>query len=109
MQVLWEHGPSFVKDIMPHLEPGTAYTTVSTMVRILTQKGFAGHEAFGKAHRYFPTVSKEAYRKNMFSDFFRKYFDGSYQQLASFFASENDLNEEELLQYLEELKQNPPL
>lgn len=109
MQVLWERGPCFVKEIIPHL-PGkqTAYTTASTLIRILEQKGFVDHEAFGKAHRYFPLVSKKDYRKNLFSNYFQKYFDGSYEQLASFFAKEEKLDEAELQAFLEELNKQKP-
>lgn len=109
MQVLWDQGPCFVKDLIPHL-PGkkTAYTTASTMIRILEQKGFVDHEAFGKAHRYFPLVTKNAYRKNLFTDFFHKYFDGSYEQLASFFAKEEKLDEAELQAFLAELNKQKP-
>lgn len=104
MQVLWDQGPCFVKEIIPHLkEKNTAYTTISTLVRILEQKGFVDHEAFGKTHRYFPLVSKKDYRKNLFTDYFQKYFDGSYQQLASFFAKEEKLDEAELQAFLEAL------
>ena len=96
MQVLWQQGPSFVKDLLPHLAPGTAYTTVSTIVLILEEKGFVAHQSFGKAHRYEPLVTKQQYRKFRFREFFQQYFDGSHTQLASFFTRERALNEEEL-------------
>ena len=57
MQVLWEQGPSFVREVIPALSnPKAAYNTVSTIVRILEQKGFVGHKAFGKAHQYYPLI-----------------------------------------------------
>ena len=61
MQVLWDLGKGFVKDIIDKLpEPRPAYNTVSTIVRILQDKGFVGHETFGKSHCYYPLVAKEA-------------------------------------------------
>lgn len=105
MQVLWRRGASFVKEIIPDLpNPKTAYNTVSTIVRILEDKGFVAHETFGRAHRYYPLVAKTHYRKQVFKELFSKYFDGSYQQLASFFTKEEDLDEQELQQFLEELE-----
>ena len=36
-------------------------TTVSTIVRILEEKGFVDHDAFGRSHRYHARVSKATY------------------------------------------------
>lgn len=104
MQVLWKQGPSFVKEILPHLPEKAAYTTISTIVRILEEKGFVTHQSFGKAHRYEPLITKQQYRKQRFKDFFQQYFDGSHTQLASFFAKEKALEEDELRQFLDELQ-----
>ena len=49
MQILWDLKKGFVKDILERLpDPKPAYNTVSTIVRILQEKGFVGHETFGK-------------------------------------------------------------
>ena len=62
MQVLWTLEKAFVKDIIEELpEPKPAYNTVSTIVRILQEKGFVSHKAYGKSHEYFPIISKEQY------------------------------------------------
>ncbi len=43
MQALWELGPCFVKDLVAAMpEPRPAYTTVSTIIRILEEKGHVG-------------------------------------------------------------------
>ena len=48
MQIFWERGPMFVKDIVPlYDEPKPHFNTISTMVRTLESKGFLDHEAFG--------------------------------------------------------------
>lgn len=105
MQVLWELDSAFVKDIIQQLpEPKPAYNTVSTIVRILQEKGSVGHEAHGKSHKYHPLVSKEAYTKSFMKGFVKKYFSGSYQQMVSFFTKQDDLSLQELEQLLKELK-----
>jgi predicted transcriptional regulator len=49
--VLWQIEKGFVKDILDYLpEPKPAYNTVSTIVRILQEKGFVSHKAYGKSH-----------------------------------------------------------
>ena len=105
MQVLWQLDSAFVKEVIEHLpEPKPAYNTVSTIVRILQEKGFVGHETHGKSHKYYPVVSKEAYTKSFMKGFVKKYFSGSYQQMVSFFTKQDDLSLKELEQLLNELK-----
>lgn len=46
MQVLWQLERGFVKDVLDQLPtPKPAYNTVSTIIRILEQKGFVDHKA----------------------------------------------------------------
>lgn len=105
MQVLWELDSAFVNDIISQLpEPKPAYNTVSTIVRILQQKGFVGHEIHGRFHKYHPLISKEAYTKLFMKGFVKRYFSGSYRQMVSFFTEEDKLSLHELEQLLQELK-----
>ncbi|MCG8319887.1 MAG: BlaI/MecI/CopY family transcriptional regulator [Cytophagales bacterium] len=105
MQVLWELDAAFVKDIITQLpEPKPAYNTVSTIVRILQQKGFVGHEIHGKSHKYHPLITKESYTRSFMKGFVKRYFSGSYQQMISFFTKEDDLSLKELEQLLHKLK-----
>ncbi len=97
MQILWEIKKGFVKDIMEKLpEPKPAYNTVSTIVRILEKKGFAGHNAYGKTHEYFPLMSKKEYTMQFMKNFVRNYFGNSYKSMVSFFAEEDKLSINEL-------------
>ncbi|HWK55957.1 MAG TPA: BlaI/MecI/CopY family transcriptional regulator [Parapedobacter sp.] len=108
MQELWNLDKAFVKEIIDRLPvPKPAYNTVSTIVRILETKGFVGHEAFGKSHRYYPLVSKEEYRTFATGKLLHGYFDNSARNMLSFFLEEQklDLNDaDELLKLLESAK-----
>jgi predicted transcriptional regulator len=105
MHVLWKLEAAFVKDIIDQLpEPKPAYTTVSTIVRILQQKGFIGYETQGKFHKYHPLIKKDAYTRSFMKGFVKKYFSGSYQEMVSFFTKEDNLSLQELEQLLNELK-----
>ncbi|MFM7852451.1 MAG: BlaI/MecI/CopY family transcriptional regulator, partial [Flammeovirgaceae bacterium] len=112
MQVLWKLKKAFVKDIVEQLPaPKPAYNTVSTIVRILEKKGFVGYTAYGKTHEYFPLVPKEKYTHFYLNNLVKGYFGGSFQNLVSFFASENkmDIRDiDQLLKQLEELKNKKP-
>ena len=54
MQILWDRESAFVNDILAELpDPKPAYNTVSTIVRILEQKGYLAHKAYGRSHEYY--------------------------------------------------------
>lgn len=108
MQILWELDKAFVKDILQKMpEPRPAYSTVSTIIRILESKGFVAHEAFGPTHRYYPVVKKDKYSYFTTKNIINKYFDGSMQKMLSFFVDkkEIDISEmEEIIKLLEKIK-----
>lgn len=107
MHILWQLEKGFVKDIIEHLpEPKPAYNTVSTIVRILETKGFVDHKAYGKTHEYFPLVSKERYTKFYLNNMISGYFNGSFQNLVSFFAKENKMNTGDIEKLLKEMKKD---
>ena len=97
MQILWEIKKGMVHDVLEKFpDPKPAYNTVSTIIRILEQKGFVSHKAYGRTHEYFPVISKTAYTKSSFRGFMTNYFGNSYKSLASFFATEGKLSLREL-------------
>lgn len=98
MQVLWELGKGFVKDVIEKLPAKNkpAYNTISTIIRILERKGFIGHTDYGKTYEYYPLISKQEYTKHFMGAFMKGYFSNSYNHLVSFFTIENNLSLEEL-------------
>ena len=107
MQLLWEQEKAFVKDIVeqiPHPKP--AYNTVSTIIRILEKKGFVGYTAYGKTHEYFPLVSRKDYTKTYMKNFMRNYFSGSFQEMVSFFAKEDNMSLADLDELVEDVKRD---
>jgi predicted transcriptional regulator len=97
MQVLWKLKRGFVKDILEHFEePKPAYNTVSTIVRILQDKGFVDHKAYGRTHEYFPLVSKNDYSKMHLNTFVKDYFADSFGKMVSFFAKEKSISVREM-------------
>ncbi|HNX87029.1 MAG TPA: BlaI/MecI/CopY family transcriptional regulator [Bacteroidales bacterium] len=102
MQALWKIEKGMVHDILDHFpEPKPAYNTVSTITRILEQKGFVGHKAYGRTHEYYPLISRVEYTRGYLSNFLQNYFGNSFHSLASFFARE----EKPSLAELEEIRE----
>ena len=107
MQILWELEKGFVKDIVDRFSgPKPAYNTVSTIIRILEQKGFVGHTAYGKTYEYFPLVSKKEYTSSYMKNFISNYFSGSFREMVSFFAREDKLTVKELNELMREVKKD---
>ena len=97
MQVLWKIKRGFVKEILEHfVEPKPAYNTVSTIVRILQDKGFVDHKAYGRTHEYFPVISKSDYSEMHLNTFVKDYFSNSFEKMVSFFAKEKRISVREM-------------
>lgn len=97
MLILWELNEAFVKDVIELLpEPKPAYTTISTIIRILESKGYVGHKDFGKTHQYYPLISQNEYADKFMKGFIKNYFDSSFKQLVSFFTKNENMTISEL-------------
>lgn len=102
MQYLWNVQKGFLKDIVDQFpDPRPAYTTVSTVIRVLVRKGFIGYNTYGKINEYYPLVSKSDYFQNHVKSIIDHFFNGSAPEFASFFANEQlNLSELEEIQKL---------
>ncbi|NPA46417.1 MAG: BlaI/MecI/CopY family transcriptional regulator [Chlorobi bacterium] len=106
IRILWELGKASVKQIRERMpDPKPAVNTVSTIVRILENKGFVSHEKQGRGYVYYPLVRKEEYTRFSLRNLVNHYFDGSFKNLVSFFARQEDLDVHELEEILNELRQ----
>ncbi|RZK22054.1 MAG: BlaI/MecI/CopY family transcriptional regulator [Hymenobacter sp.] len=99
MQPLWDLKQAFVKDIVERLpaNPKPPYTTVSSVVRILVQKGYVGFKAYGKTHEYFPLISRAQYRAEVLKQLLTVHFGNSPSALVSYLVEEV-LNRKEIQQ-----------
>ena len=105
MQILWRLEKAFLKEIMAEMKaPKPPVTTVSSIVRKLETMNMIGHKAFGNSHQYFPKLKKEAYRKSAFKKFLNNYFEGSPEQVLSYFVKEEKIDPKELNDLLDKLK-----
>ncbi len=88
MQYLWDMKKGFLKGIIEkYPEPRPAYTTVSTVLRVLVKKEFVGYNTYGKVHEYYPLITKARYFQDRVKPFVSNYIQGSPSSLASFFNS----------------------
>ncbi|PPK87285.1 putative transcriptional regulator [Neolewinella xylanilytica] len=109
MQVLWRLKRAFVKEIIEELpDPKPHYNTVSTMVKILEEKGFVAHEKLGNAYRFYPVVEEAEYQKKAVDDVVRRYFDNSPMKLVNYFAKEQQIDAAELERLVQLIKDQDP-
>ena len=96
MQILWDRESAFVNDILAELpDPKPAYNTVSTIVRILEQKGYIAHKAYGRSHEYYPIIDRESYTKDFMVNVLNNFFGGSASRMVSFLSSNKSISLEE--------------
>lgn len=106
MQILWELKEANVAAIIEEFpEPRPAYNTVSTIVRILENKGFVAYKKQGRGHIYFPTIEKTDYSNARLNKLVDGYFQGSFKSMVSFFMKKNDIDIKEMEHILKEINQ----
>ena len=104
MQLFWEKGDLFVREIIEMLEePKPHYNTVSTIVRLLEDKGFVGHRQYGNTHQYFALISREEFSKNSIKKMVNKYFNQSYASVVSMFVKEEKITIEEIQELIQKV------
>src|SRR5476649_1305145 len=97
MEHIWQLKKAFMKDILEALpEPKPATTTVATLLKRMTDKGFIGYTLYGNSREYYPVVKKSDYFSKHVNGIIKNNFNDSAMQFASFFTSAAHLTTEEL-------------
>ena len=95
LKVLWEQGPGSVKDVHRGLaarEPGLAFTTVQTMLRVMEGKGLVRHREEGRTFVYTPLFTRDESTVR----FLDRVFDGAAAQLVQSLLRSERVSAEEL-------------
>ena len=107
MNILWDMGQATVNEIMERIpEPKPAYTTILTVMQVLTSKKIVGAQRRGKANVFRPLISREQYLDGFMEETRNTLFKGSLKNLILYFARKEKISKEELLEILEEMKSN---
>lgn len=104
MIVMWDRGPSTVSEVKERLAHELAYTTVLTLLRILTAKGYLTRQKEGRAHRYSFLVGREQAADDALRYLTRKLFRDSPVLLVSTLLSTHHLSEAEISQIGDHLR-----
>lgn len=98
MHILWKISAGSVHEVMENLPAGRdlAYTSVSTILRILEQKKFVRSQKEGRGHIYCPIVSKQAYEGTSLQHLVKNVFEGTPSAMVRRLLESSDLSKDEL-------------
>lgn len=112
MEVLWRQAPGTVRDVAQALaERDPAYTTIMTTLDRLHRKGLLAREKVGHAFRYWPTMDREAYDRQLVAGLLGGLPTASREALLSGFldfAGTDDATLDALERLIAERKQQAP-
>ncbi len=107
MTVIWKLGEATVNDVLENLhgDRKVAYTSVSTILRILEQKRVLGTRKEGRGHVYLPLLNKQDYESRTLQHVVDKVFDGTPVALVRQLLGSVKMKPEELSELKTLLKQ----
>jgi BlaI family penicillinase repressor len=84
LRVLWELGPSPVREIHKRLEAdkGTNYSTTVKMLAVMLDKGLVKRDEQAQPHVYRPGISRKNAGQHMLSELIEKVYEGSAMSLV---------------------------
>lgn len=98
MTILWKLNEGSVSDVIEQLPKNRdlAYTSVSTILRILEQKGVLKTRKEGRGHIYIPLLKKSDYESRTVKDVVDRVFQGTPVALVKQLLDSVKVNESEI-------------
>ena len=107
MNAVWQINGGTVREVMAQLaaDRDLAYTSASTILRILEQKKFLSSERSEKSFIYKPLIEKEEYQSTYLMNVSQKLFDNTPSALVARLVDDENLTEDMLAEMRELLDQ----
>jgi len=98
LKILWERGPSTVREVMDVLNQTRrrAYTSVMSLMEVMLEKRLVKRRPQSRAFVYWAAVTKEKTLGRMLRDLLRRGFEGSASSLVANLLDEMTLPKEDL-------------
>ncbi len=98
LRVIWEQGPSTVRQIQQVLDRvrPTGYTTVLKLLQIMTEKGLVRRDESERSHVYRARYSEDQTQQQLLGDLLDRAFAGSTSKLVMQALSSRKASAEEL-------------
>jgi predicted transcriptional regulator len=112
LRVLWERGPSTVRQVNELLnrDKDTGYTTVLKLLQIMTEKGLVTRDETARTHVYTSACSEDQTQRQLVGDLLDRAFGGSARKLVMQALSARKASADELAEIrrlIEKIEQNP--
>lgn len=106
LKVLWRRGPSTVREVMDVLNcrRRRAYTSVMSLMGVMTDKGLLRREPQGRAFLYEARVAREKTLGQMVHDLLGRAFEGSAAALVAHLLDQSDPTPQQLQQIRETIE-----
>ena len=106
MQILWVLKEATVRQVMDKLpkERALAYTSVSTIIRIMEKKKFIASRKEGKTHHYYPLITKTSYQQKSVKHMMSHIFNNTPSMLLQALVKSEQVDISDLEDLLNELK-----
>lgn len=103
MEQLWARGPLSVRQLLEtYPEPKPHVNTVSTIVRILEDKGYVSHQTdSAKPFKYFAVAQRADFAGRSLAQVIKSYFNNSYTSVVSALVEEEKISVDELRQIID--------
>jgi len=99
LKVLWAQGEATVRNVwheMNRADANLAYTTVLSLLQVMEQKGFVGHQRVGRAYAYFPKIERQSTFRKLAGGFLDRVFDGAMDEYLAHALQSRRLSKKEL-------------
>ena len=98
LRVLWQRGPSTVRDVHDEMnrEGATGYTTILKLLQIMTEKGLVVRDEAQRAHIYESRYGEQKTQRQLLTDLADRAFGGSAAKLVMQALSGRKATAEEL-------------
>jgi predicted transcriptional regulator len=98
LRVLWERGPSLVREIHESLRPQkeTGYTTTLKILQKMAEKGLVARDESQRSHVYRAVFKAEQTQRQLVRDLLRRAFGGAPAKLVVQALSEEAISTDEL-------------
>ena len=109
LQIIWEHGPCTVRDIMNHLNSKRrrAYTSIMSLMNVMAEKGYLVPKPKGRAFIYSAKISQKKTQSGMLKDLLQMVFDNSASTLMAHLLEQSDSEElDEIQKTIKEFSKN---
>jgi len=97
LQVLWEQGPTTVRQVHEALEAReTGYTTTLKLMQIMAEKGLVTRDESARTHVYTAVATRDETQQHLIADLMDRAFGGSAAALVMQALSSQPASAEEL-------------